>query len=317
MKLFGGMERNELFISVGITFIFCGAISYFCYTRIKNIENAVTKQNQILSSFISNVKNEIQPSFVMDTMASDEAVAAVNSLKQNNNDSEDSEDSDDIDDSDSDDSDDSDENDDSGSGAKNNNGTILVNSNNDYTKTILNKTLMNLGSNIISTTTDINNNSIKIIEMSCSIPPITLNNDILTTQSKIYEINDETSKIEYSNTNSNSDDTDDTDTDDSEENDDVLLSSITISENNEETIIDATIIQVTDNDDSQINQPTLMMIEGEDIKTIITATESETNIDKCKVEELRQLVILKGLSSKNEIKKFKKNELITLLKNNE
>ena len=43
MKLFGGMERNELFISVGITFIFCGAISYFCYTRIKNIENAVTK----------------------------------------------------------------------------------------------------------------------------------------------------------------------------------------------------------------------------------------------------------------------------------
>jgi hypothetical protein len=316
MKLFGGMERNELFISVGITFIFCGAISYFCYTRIKNIENAVTKQNQILSSFISNVKNEIQPSFVMDTIASDEAIAAVKSLKQNNNDSEDSEDSDDIDDSDSDDSDDSDENDDSGSGVKNDSGTILVNSNNDYTKTILNKTLMNLGNNIISTTTDINNNSIKIIEMSCSIPPITINNDI--TQSKIYEIDDETSKIEYSNTNSNSDDTDDTDdTDDSEENDDVPLSSITISENNEETIIDATIIQVTDNDDSQINQPTLMMIEGDDIKTIITATESETNIDKCKVEELRQLVILKGLSSKNEIKKFKKNELITLLKNNE
>ena len=150
MKLFGGMEKNELLISVGITFIFCGAISYFCYSRIKNIENAVTKQNQVLSSFISNVKNEIQPSLVnetmggvMHTMASDEAIATVNKLNQHNNDNDS--------DSDSDDDSGSDSDSDSGSDSdkKNDSGNHVDISNNDYIKTIMNESLMNLGSNIM------------------------------------------------------------------------------------------------------------------------------------------------------------------------
>jgi hypothetical protein len=60
MKFFG-LEINDILVSFVLTLIVSGAITYFCHMRLKNIENAVTKQNQVLSSFITNVKNEINP----------------------------------------------------------------------------------------------------------------------------------------------------------------------------------------------------------------------------------------------------------------
>ena len=59
MKLLG-LEGKGLLISVGITIIMCGAVTYYCHMRVKNVEVALMKQNQVLTSFITNVQNEIR-----------------------------------------------------------------------------------------------------------------------------------------------------------------------------------------------------------------------------------------------------------------
>ena len=79
MKFFG-LEINDILVSFVLTLIVCGAVTYFCHMRLKNIENAVTKQNQVLSSFITNVKNEINPTFSVSSSGIDSADSIVNEL---------------------------------------------------------------------------------------------------------------------------------------------------------------------------------------------------------------------------------------------
>jgi hypothetical protein len=84
MKLLG-LEGKGLLISVGITIIMCGAVTYYCHMRVKNVEVALMKQNQVLTSFITNVQNEIRKGGLSDNkqvdVSSPEARNAVKNLE--------------------------------------------------------------------------------------------------------------------------------------------------------------------------------------------------------------------------------------------
>lgn len=56
MSLF---DRNFL-ISTGVTAVICGAIYYYLNAKIRELEHALVKQNQVLSSFIANVQQEFR-----------------------------------------------------------------------------------------------------------------------------------------------------------------------------------------------------------------------------------------------------------------
>ena len=56
MKILG-IEMNQTVVSVGITVIVCGAITFYCHKKFQYIEQSIMKQNQVLSSFIANVQN--------------------------------------------------------------------------------------------------------------------------------------------------------------------------------------------------------------------------------------------------------------------
>jgi hypothetical protein len=71
-------DRNFI-ITTGITAVICGTIYYYFNSRLRELEMALAKQNQILSSFISNVQNEFRMSSRGPSMemASSEAISAV------------------------------------------------------------------------------------------------------------------------------------------------------------------------------------------------------------------------------------------------
>ena len=70
MTIWGG--NGNLLLSTTITVLLCGALMYFCHTRLQIVENAVIKQNQVLASFIANVQNDIRG-----TWATPEALSAA------------------------------------------------------------------------------------------------------------------------------------------------------------------------------------------------------------------------------------------------
>jgi hypothetical protein len=56
MNLF---DRTFL-ISTGVTAVICGALYYYLNTKIRDLEQALVKQNQVLSAFIANVQQEFR-----------------------------------------------------------------------------------------------------------------------------------------------------------------------------------------------------------------------------------------------------------------
>ena len=54
-----GLEGSGFIIAIGVTLLLAGIIVYYCNSRIRTIEKAVVKQNQILGDFITNVKSSI------------------------------------------------------------------------------------------------------------------------------------------------------------------------------------------------------------------------------------------------------------------
>jgi hypothetical protein len=347
MKFFG-LEINDILVSFILTLIVSGAITYFCHMRLKNIENAVTKQNQVLSSFITNVKNEINPTFSVSgsidspstdidpaligsaslgsaslgsaslgaaSLASSEAIKAVAALEDKNGLIEISDD-----DSDSSDSSQSDGSESDGSESEED----------EEDQKIIPKLLdMNLG-NLY----EISQDDIKIIDLIC-IPPQKYNTtDIINSHnSKIIEIFDVN--------------TSDTDSDDESE-DEIIVKKIVVPTMVEVTPIsveatpvevkpveatpvearpvevqpiEATPIEVTSIEEKLIEAKPAEIVEilTEDLDTSFikkihtTHEEGETKLEKLKIEDLRHLAVTKGLGSKDEVKKIKKSELIALL----
>lgn len=50
----------NVIISSAITVLICGAVVYFCHKRLLTIEQSVNKQNQVLAAFIANMQKDIQ-----------------------------------------------------------------------------------------------------------------------------------------------------------------------------------------------------------------------------------------------------------------
>ena len=316
MKFFG-LEINDILVSFILTLIVGGAITYFCHMRLKNIENAVTKQNQVLSSFITNVKDEINPTFSVSSALTDsastesastvissmglvstglasfeaiKAVAALDKIEVSDDSSSDSE-------TDSETEDDSDED--------------------------IKLSDMNLG-NLY----DISQDDIKIIDLIC-IPQQKYNSTESTNNSKIIEIFDVN--------------TSDTDSDDESEDEIIVKKIVEIVPPVEEKPIEEKPIEVTLVEEKPIpveekpveEKPVeakpievtlieakpveLIEISNEDLDTSFikkihtTHDDGETKLEKLKIEDLRHLAVTKGLGSKDEVKKIKKPELIALL----
>jgi hypothetical protein len=115
-------NSGPLLISTCITVLICGAVLYFCTARLNNIEQAVQTQNKVLSDFIFNVQADLRNGGggqrQTTQLSSPEARTAVAELLQKNNGkitvSDDDEDDDD-DDEISSESDDDESNDESSS----------------------------------------------------------------------------------------------------------------------------------------------------------------------------------------------------------
>lgn len=341
MKFFG-LEINDILVSFILTLIVCGAVTYFCHMRLKNIENAVTKQNQVLSSFITNVKNEINPTFSVSSSGIDSADSIVNELDTSTS---------------------falgpaslasastsfalapastsfaiasastsfasaslalaSDEaikavaalievSDDSSDGSETEDSETDNSETDNEDEKIISKLMdMNLG-NLYEISPD----DIKIIDMIC-IPPQKYNSIESSNNSKIIEIFDVN--------------TSDTDSDDESE-DEIIVKKIVEAKPVEAKPVEAKSIEAKPIEAKSIEvQPVEAkpveakpaeivenLTEELDVSFIkkihTTHEEGETKLEKLKIEDLRHLAVTKGLGSKDEVKKIKKPELIALL----
>ena len=58
MVLFG--TSNCALITAAVAVLACGVVLFYCHTRMQQMETALLKQHQVLSSFICNIENEIR-----------------------------------------------------------------------------------------------------------------------------------------------------------------------------------------------------------------------------------------------------------------
>ena len=310
MKLFG-IEGKGLLISVGITIIMCGAVTYYCHMRVKNVEVALMKQNQVLSSFITNVQSEIRKGGLIDNahvdLSSPEARNAVKNLE--NSKIEVSDDESDCDsDSDDDEDDSASETDDSES--------------DDDEDTDKNKIE-------ISKSIKISKEDIKIVDIQAG----TLND--FMNDNKIIDLEEIT---DFANL---QDETDEDDSDDDSISDNESVSAIAVKnikpevkkinlsqaqvivENKQEPeVVNVNIINIeellvevdldvnvdVDNDSNSFIKKI--------VKTEDKEKEKTSNINKMKIDDLREKAVLSGLGTNESLKKLKKADLITLLTNN-
>jgi hypothetical protein len=291
MNIFRNIN-STLIVSIGISALLCGAIIYYCNSRLNQIEFAIMRQNQVLSSFITNVQNEIRSGTKLPVLSEDVSTeearksAEKHAIKIVVSDDEvsDNNDSDDDEDDESDDS--SSESDTEAEIEKNNN--KLVNLNHSLEVVEIKQTDYDSNDNI---------HHIKIVDIQdlsmMFINEIKFDNKSMNNQqtdSLIYEIKDESS--------SESEDENDDDSTD------VNM--------NETNVID---IDIKEEPKSYIEMPSVST-------TVLPASVEKQNeqqplkYELMRVDDLRKLVLDNQLSSKNEVKKLKKPELLFLLQQN-
>jgi len=83
------MFSKGFFLSTGITILLCGAVMYLCHLRLQHVEEAIIKQNQVLSAFIANVQADIRNGSIVvggghagSSAATDEAKVAAAQIIQ-------------------------------------------------------------------------------------------------------------------------------------------------------------------------------------------------------------------------------------------
>ena len=313
MKLFG-IEGKGLLISVGITIIMCGAVTYYCHMRVKNVEVALMKQNQVLSSFITNVQNEIRKGVLSDNrvdVSSPEARDAVKNLENSKievSDDDASASEDESDDDSASETDASDSDSDSEDDSERDKNKIKV----------LNSTIKD----------------IKIVDiLSGSLNDFTSNN-------KIIELTDLEEITDFANIRDETDDDDDSD--DESISDAESVSAINTNQelkkiNLSEVIVEHKQEPVVNVEKFAVEEIVVEKIVAEEIvvevsldahvdvdvdaesndfiKKIVKTEDKEktSNINKMKIDDLREKVILSGLGTVESVKKLKKSDLITLL----
>ena len=304
MKLFG-IESNGIIFSIGISIVLCSAVTYYCHMRVKNVEVALMKQNQVLTSFISNVQNEIRKGTlrdenkaVMADVSSPEARDAVKKIESAKNtmievsdDSAEESDDESEEDSGAEDSD-SEEDDESG----------IIKIGKDNIKFI------DINVQMISSFNE-HPSTNKIIELT-DLEEITN----LDASEGVTDTEDDLSEADASEADASEADASEADASEagpSAPGPSAKVPSATVPEPislkeikkiNLETSDDITLINLVDS--------------GDFIKKMVKTESKETNIHKMKVDDLREMAVLKGRSTAQDVKKLKKPELIALLSDN-
>ena len=264
MSLFRSMNIS-LIASIGISLVLCGAIVYYCNSRLHMVEVAIMRQNQVLSSFIANVQNEFKSGGSED-LSTPEARASAEKIVV----------SDESDDSDNDDS----------------------SSESDTEEEIDDIEEIKL-TNFIQDTED----NIKIVDVQDLSVFI---NDLGT--STIYEIDSESEE---------------TDDDDSEcdlvENKSLVIKigNIIKVDNDDYTAVKIKIEpgqeHVEEPEPEHAEEPEPKHVEEPEPEHATSQAHAPLKHDQMRVDDLRKIVVDKQLSTKEEVKKLKKPELLVLL----
>jgi hypothetical protein len=306
MNLF---DRTFL-ISTGVTAVICGALYYYLNTKIRDLEQALVKQNQVLSAFIANVQQEFRAmamarangvvgangvganamTFEIVTksneLASSEALAAVAELENKKIVITESEcDSDSESESDASASE-ADEEEEEASETEAEADEADADESERNNKLVI---------------CDLSLNDMKIIDMS----------SLGISHLEIY-----TPEKQSDEEDSESED-DDSEEDNSEEDGFHRVSKLVIEEVN---------LNVLDllNTTSKIEEIQVEELPGPVTGPVPAPLEASLEVpanaapkyDDLKVDELRKIVLEKGLAQKDEVKKLKKNELLAILKKN-
>ena len=270
MRLF---DRSFL-ITTGITAVICGAIFYYFNTRMKELELALVRQSQVLSSFISNVQQEFRSGGRANELASPEAIKAVSEEHKK------------IVISDSEDTDSDDE-------SVSDNDSI---SDNDC---VSDDGCVNI--KVDNSPLDDNNNKLVV----CDLPSIADSNTNTNANDDIKLID-----ISAVDTLLLSDDDEDDDSDDDSDNefehvkDNIKIDNIKVEK------LGSVDVEEVNVDVEEVNVEEVNVVVEE---VNVAEVKSHVNYNDSKVDELRKIVVDKGLAKKEEAKKLKKNELLTLL----
>lgn len=311
MKLLS-LEGKGLLISVGITIIMCGAVTYYCHMRVKNVEVALMKQNQVLTSFITNVQNEIRKGGLSDNkqvdVSSPEARNAVKNLE--NKKIEVSDDSA----SESDDSETEDETDASETDAS-------------ETDDSASETEADPSE---ADPSEADHNKIKVLNFIKEDLKFIDAHDNFNTNSKIIELTDLEEITDFAMIhNETDDDSDDESISDVESVSDTnnklefkkIILTDSIVDNNQEPAVNILNLEEINVDSNNVDSNNVHEESTDFIKKIVKTEDKEkekekiSNINKMKIDDLREKVILSGLGTVDSVKKLKKSDLITLLTN--
>ncbi len=269
--MFRNMNSN-LIISIGVSLILCGAIVYYCNMRLNIVETAIMRQNQVLSSFIANMQNELRGGGALrgdsapvlsedvSTPEARQSAEAQSKIVV----SDDDEDDDDDDSSSESDTDDDDHVEDDNNECENK--IIIINNSNTNDLNVDNEVI-----NIKEINLNDETHYIKIVDVTNLSMFVEDLHDVKS-PSTIYEIND------------------DSDDEESSESD------------NEQQ-------QQQETDVINLGNATIKIEKSDEHHT----TQTPLKVDQMRVDDLRKLVIEKNLSTKDEVKKLKKPELLFLL----
>jgi len=295
--------NSSLIISIGISLILCGAVVYYCNSRLNNVEMAIMRQNQVLTSFIANVQNELRGSSIGDAcqrpvqlkedVSSAEARESAEAQSSKIVVSDDDE-SDTDDDSSESDTDDENENE------NENEDKIVI-------KEIILSDIMDINHNNNHNNNNNNNNNnnthhIKLVDIHDLSMLLRVEED--PTQSTIYEIKDDDSSSES----------------DDESEAEAEAESKAEAENKSETENKSEAENksepVAKVEEIFINKNIKIKIEPDDDTDKPVSVQTPLKHDQMRVDDLRKLVVDKNLSTKEEVKKLKKAELLALLPTN-
>lgn len=283
-----GLFDRSFLITTGISAVICVAIIYYINTRMRELELALAKQNQVLSSFIANVQQEFRLSSsrqqmqpAVTSLASDEAIKFVENMEKEKS----LNDKIVVSDSESDDESVSDSDDESVSDEDESENKLIIC---DLTK---------------------NTDDIKIIELNTTTQQSSVQRSSVEqvyTGSQVY--------VEQVFTPEKLSDNDESD-DESDNDSDTEYEHITNTVQSEEINIDKMLVFL-DNLPQEVNVHSEVQEDSVNSVEKVENVEKNTkvNLNDLKVDDLRKLALDKQLTTKEESKKLKKNELLALLK---
>ena len=269
MSMFRNMN-SSLIVSIGISLILCGAIVYYCNMRLNNVETAIMRQNQVLSSFIAQMSSQLSGGSaprceVVPVLSEDVSTPEARQSAEAQSKivvSDDDDDDDDDDSSSESDTDDDVEDDNNDSENK----IIIINNSSTNDLNVDNEVI-----NIKEINLNDETHYIKIVDVTDLSMFVEDLHDVKSS-STIYEIEDD------------SDDEESSESDDEQQ-------------------------QQQQTDVINLGNATIKIEKSDEQQTLQTPLK----VDQMRVDDLRNVVIEKNLSTKEEVKKLKKPELLFLL----